>query len=252
MVCGVSAISGTRTIAPLPRSSAARGRLQVDLGLAGAGHAVEQEGAAAAAAILGEPGDDGIERDRWAPVSSTPSRTAPTPGEWWRRRRSTSRVATRPRASSRRSVARSEPAVAASSRAAFGPASRAREHRSLSQPEGARRRRSPRCPSRSPRRRARPAGGRGAPPPRCRRREAARGQGPAPEWSSTPRRSSGPARPAPAAPRPRAPPAAPPAGRSASSLRSASPTTTPTTRRRPKGTTSTEPTSTSSIASGTR
>ena len=42
-ICGVSAISGTSTITPRPCASAARGRPQVDLGLARAGDAVQQQ-----------------------------------------------------------------------------------------------------------------------------------------------------------------------------------------------------------------
>ena len=43
IVCGVSAISGTRTTACLPCASACRNGAQVDLGLARTGDAVEQE-----------------------------------------------------------------------------------------------------------------------------------------------------------------------------------------------------------------
>ena len=42
-ICGVSAISGTSTIAPRPRASAVAGGAQVDLGLARAGDAVQQQ-----------------------------------------------------------------------------------------------------------------------------------------------------------------------------------------------------------------
>ena len=49
-VCGVSAISGTSTIAERPRSSAAATDAQVDLGLAAAGDAVQQQRRARAAA----------------------------------------------------------------------------------------------------------------------------------------------------------------------------------------------------------
>ena len=41
-ICGVSAISGTSTIAPRPCCERRLGRAQVDLGLARAGHAVQQ------------------------------------------------------------------------------------------------------------------------------------------------------------------------------------------------------------------
>ena len=48
-ICGVSAISGTSTIAPRPCASAAAAALQVDLGLARAGDAVQQQRAPARA-----------------------------------------------------------------------------------------------------------------------------------------------------------------------------------------------------------
>ena len=54
-VCGVSAISGTSTIAPRPRRERRRARADVHLGLAAPGRAVEQDVAAAAVEQLLDP-----------------------------------------------------------------------------------------------------------------------------------------------------------------------------------------------------
>ena len=104
----------------------ARG-LQIDLRLPRAGNAVEKEGACRRLlARTGERRDDGLQRSPLVSGQLDASRTAPTAGELWRRRRSTSRVETSPRASSLLRVARSDPALAASCRAALGPAASAR------------------------------------------------------------------------------------------------------------------------------
>ena len=75
-ICGVSAISGTSTIAPRPRVER-RGRgPQVDLGLARAGDAVQQEGRSAA----GRPGGAARPRSGRAPRPARRSGPARGPG----------------------------------------------------------------------------------------------------------------------------------------------------------------------------
>ena len=174
------------------------------------------------------------------------------PGDACRRRRSTSRVSTRPRDSSRRSVARSRPAVAASSAArAAGPRRSARSTARWRSPS-----RSPPATASSPSAvaspPARPAAGprrASAPVPTPGGSTRPRPRAGVEQYSSPTQRPSSTSSGGTPASSASSGSARRPAG---SSLRSARPTTTPTTRRRPKGTTSTEPTPTSSIASGRR
>ena len=101
-----------RTLAALQRRL---DRGQVDLGLARAGDAVEEQ-LARGAGLAVERGDD--PRHRLAParaVAAGESAAAERPDSAGARRRAALRVATRPRRSSRRSVWRSEPIAVASS-----------------------------------------------------------------------------------------------------------------------------------------
>ena len=191
--------------APPPRQRLP-GRLQVDLRLARAGHAVEQDRRRRPSRPRpGAPRPPAAARRRWSAVSSTPSRTAPTPGESCRRRRSTSRVATRPAgleppAASPGRIRRSPPA---------GGRAGARRPARAAPPAAATRAARPRRPPRAPsavastssstsgrtRRASAPVptpGGRTRPRPRR-------------ASSSTPPRPSARARPARAGPRPPAP-----------------------------------------------
>ena len=96
-------ISGTSTIALCPRSSASRDGAQVDLGLARAGDAVQQQPLAGrrAARIAASAAS-------WSAVSGGGSaRRAPTAACIGARRTTRGAIRTRPRASSRRSAARS-------------------------------------------------------------------------------------------------------------------------------------------------
>ncbi len=107
------------------------GGREVDLGLARAGDAVQQPLAAVAAARRRSPPAARC----WAAFSSTPSLTAPTASDAGARRRSTSRVATSPRASSRRIVARSAPAPLASVAGGLRARRERAQHRALAQPQ---------------------------------------------------------------------------------------------------------------------
>ena len=188
---------------------------------------------------------------RWSAVSLTPSLTAPTGGEDGLRRRSTSAVRTRPLPSSRRRVVRSEPAIAASSRASRGPAASARSTARW------------RIPSRSPPvSAASPSGVASTSSSTSGRTRRASAPLPVPGGSTSPSPRAGVEQYSSPTQRPSSTssggtPASSASSGSArrfagSSLRSAIPTTTPFTRRRPKGTTSTDPTSTCPIDSGSR
>ena len=113
--CGVSAISGTSTIALRPASSAACDRLQVDLGLARAGDAVEQEPPAGRRA--------GGAAERLEHRASAPRCSAVSGGAASRRprRRGGARARGGARCSSRDQAARLQPAQAARSRARRRP-----------------------------------------------------------------------------------------------------------------------------------
>ena len=124
-VCGVSAISGTSTIAERPRSSARGDRAQVDLGLAAAGHAVQQQRRARGAASIRR--GDRLERGalRGGRLDAAGARAHALDPRPARRLGRLFAGRTRPRRSRLRSVACPRPATRATDAALAGPAASA-------------------------------------------------------------------------------------------------------------------------------
>ena len=217
VVCGVSAISGTSTIAERPCSSASRSGAQVDLGLPAPGDAVQQErlvpalrAAASSTASQrlppGTPSGPG-------PRRSDRGRRAPLDVRRPALDRRGAAIDTRPRLRGPSARRGRSACSAAGRRPGPGrrPAPRARRagaDRAAARPAAA-----PVAPPGSARRRAAPAPGRRARSCPCRYRAAARARGRAPASSSRRRRPTARARRAPAGRRPPGIRAAPRAAR---------------------------------------